>query len=227
MTDDSCILLKLRQEGLVSVIALVEKYSHHKPDFHHGHHIPSLFQLADLVANLCNRLMPADEYLILGLDVKVGEPLPNCMSLGIITTFDGLQQVLDLALGNALCRVVTLFESNVATQRIQRAHSGFNVVNAALMILQQRAAHLVANRLQANNRHTGVVSDMSLAVLCKELGRRQLQFLGHLVDVHRTQNDILTVEAAHTTARAMELKGVVQTTGHVFNISSKFIAIHS
>ena len=61
------------------------------------------------------------------------------------------------------------------------------------MILQQRAAHLIANRLEANNRHTGVVSNMSLAVLCKELRGCQLELLGHLVDVHGAQQDILTV----------------------------------
>ena len=68
---------------------------------------------------------------------------------------------------------------------------------------------------------------MGLAVLGKELRRRQLKLLGHLIDVHRAQQNILTVQAAHTAAGAVELKGVIQTDGHVFDIGSKFFEIHN
>ena len=172
--NDPCILLKLGHERLISIVAFIQEYADHKPDFHHGQHVPLLFQLADLIADLSNRLMPADEYLVFCLDIKVSEPFPDCMGLGIITALDGLQQVLDLAFADSLRRVVALFKCDIPSERIQGANSGFYLVNTALVILQQRAAHLIANRLQANNRHSGVVTDMGLAVLGKELGRRQI-----------------------------------------------------
>ena len=142
------------------------------------------------------------------------------MGLGCVAALNRLQEILHLALADTLLGVVVLLDGDVSAQREHTAYRRLDLVDTALLILQKRTASLIPHRLEPNNRHTGIIANVSLTVLGKELSGCQLQFFGNPKNIHRTQKNILTVKAAKSTLGTVELKCVIQTNGHLINVSS-------
>ena len=87
------VIVKLRQKILGGIVLQIQRYTNHKPDFHHGKHILLLLQFLELIAKPGNGFLPLDECFILQLDVKAAEPFPDGMRFTLVTAFRGLQEV--------------------------------------------------------------------------------------------------------------------------------------
>ena len=87
-------------------------------------------------------------------------------------------------------------------------------MDGALAVLQQNAVPVTADGCQPDDGHPGIVTDMSHAVFTEKVGRGDVQLLGHLEDVHRTQDNVFPMGAAFAALVAVKLKGIVQANGH-------------
>ena len=130
------VVVKLRQEFLGGIVLQVQRYTNHKPDFHHSKHILLLLQLLELIAKPGNGFLPLDECFILQLDVKAAEPFTNGVSFALVTAFWGLQEVFYLTGVNGLRIVILLLKSHVAAQREHGTHCRFDLMDRTPVILQ-------------------------------------------------------------------------------------------